>query len=169
MTEIIGVTGWKNSGKTTLVAALVREFTKNGLRVSTVKHAHHNIQLDHQGTDSFKHRAAGAMEVALVSDTRWALMHEVPSAGAAPTLDTILAKLAPCDLVLVEGYKTSRYPKIECIREQDASKEALWKSNKSIAAIATDAPVKDCGLPQFELDDVSGIAEFITQISGLRM
>ena len=104
MSRLFGIVGWKNSGKTTLVSSLVREFTNRGLTVSTIKHAHHNFQIDSERTASFSHRAAGAHEVALVSKDRWALMHENKSASEEPSLDSMVAKMAPCDLILVEGY-----------------------------------------------------------------
>lgn len=167
MSKVFGVTGWKNSGKTTLVSALVAEFTRRGLTISTVKHAHESFDIDHAGTDSHSHRKAGAQEVALVSNSRWALMHEIKSQGAAPSLNQILSKLAPCDLVLVEGFKNSPIPKIECIREQSQSQSPLWVENDSILAVATDRPDEVDQRPSFDLSDIDAIADFIAQISGL--
>lgn len=168
MNTVFGISGWKNSGKTTLVAALVTEFSKRGYRVSTIKHAHDGFDIDHEGTDSFAHRKAGAHEVTLVSSKRWAIMHEVESSGAAPTLDRMLAKMAPCDLVIVEGFKNSSISKIECIREESkGQEEPIWKSNQSVIAIASDVRHTDCELPQFVLEDVPSIADYIAQISGL--
>ena len=106
---VFGITGWKNSGKTTLTERLVAEFTRRGFRVSTVKHAHHDFDIDREGADSYRHRLAGAAEVAIVSGRRWALMHELRGEDE-PKLDEILARLAPCDLVLVEGYKREVAP-----------------------------------------------------------
>ena len=111
-TPVFGITGWKNSGKTTLVVRLVEEFTARGFRVSTVKHAHHAFDIDREGTDSHRHRVAGASEVALVSGRRWALMHELRD-DDEPALGEILARLSPCDLVLIEGYKREAHAKIE--------------------------------------------------------
>ena len=110
--KIIGVAGFKNAGKTTLVERLVRHLTERGYRVSTVKHAHHSFDIDHEGRDSFRHRAAGASEVAVVSASRWAIIHESRD-EAEPPLADILAKLAPCDLVIIEGYKRDDHDKIE--------------------------------------------------------
>ena len=107
---VFGITGWKNSGKTTLTERLVAEFTRRGFRVSTVKHAHHDFDIDREGADSYRHRLAGAAEVAIVSGRRWALMHELRGEDE-PKLDEILARLAPCDLVLVEGYKREATPR----------------------------------------------------------
>ena len=99
--KVFGISGWKNSGKTSLVERLVTEFTERGLRVSTLKHAHHEFDIDHEGRDSYRHREAGAQEVLISSDNRWALMHELKGASS-PTLLDLLSKLAPCDLVIVD-------------------------------------------------------------------
>src|SRR5262249_46844217 len=107
--RVFGVVGWKDSGKTTLVERLVAEFVRRGWRVATVKHVHHDVDLDRPGTDSFRHRAAGASEVALVGGLRYAILHE----GGEPTLAEVLERLAPCDLALVEGYKREPHAKIE--------------------------------------------------------
>lgn len=167
MSKVFGITGWKNSGKTTMVASLVAEFTKRGLQVSTVKHAHDSFSIDHEGTDSHEHRKAGAQEVALVSSKRWALMHEVSSGGAVPSLETMLKKLAPCDLVLVEGYKNSDIPKIECIRVASAKEDPIWRGNDSVIAVATDERDPNCDKHQFDLGDIDGIADYIAQIMGM--
>ena len=167
--RLYGVVGWKNSGKTTLVASLVAEFTKRGLRVSTIKHAHHNFAFDKEGTDSFKHRAAGAHEVALVSSKRWAIIHENATESEDPSMENMVSKLAPCDLVLVEGYKSSHIQKIEAIRHGFQSETPLWKTHQGIVGVASDVHIDDCDKPQFELDDVAGIADFIIQISGIRV
>ena len=110
-----GITGRKNAGKTTLMVRLVRALSERGHRVATVKHAHHGLEVDREGTDSWKHRDAGAAEVAVVGGRRWAIMHELRGASE-PTLDEIVARLSPCDLVLVEGYKREPHPKLELRR-----------------------------------------------------
>jgi molybdopterin-guanine dinucleotide biosynthesis protein B len=158
--HIFGVTGWKNSGKTTMVAALVSEFCVRGLKVSTVKHAHHSFDIDHEGTDSWKHRKAGAGEVALVSKNRWALMHELIDEDEPP-LTTILEKLAPCDIVLIEGFKREGHPKIELIRKEAAKDAPLWPDDESIKAVISATPHNECKLPCFHPDAVSEIANFI--------
>jgi len=165
--DLFGVTGWKDSGKTTLIVALVEEFIRRGVTVSTVKHAHDGFEIDREGSDSARHRKAGAYETAIVSNTRFALMHQQRAGGAAPTLEQILSKLAPCQLVLVEGFKSHPLPKIECIRGETARQEPVWKTNKNVVAVATDAPKPDCRLPQFDLDDVAAIADYIGQKIGL--
>lgn len=164
--RVFGITGWKNSGKTTLTEKLVGELTQRGWKVSTVKHAHHDFDIDKEGTDSFRHRAAGAMEVAVVSGRRWALMHELRG-ESEPSLDAILARLAPCDLVLVEGYKRERHRKIETRRLEAKEKTSLSTSDPNIVAVAADHPVIGEALPVFGLDDIEAIADFIEGVTGL--
>ena len=156
--RVFGVVGWKNSGKTTLVERLVAEFARRGWRIATVKHAHHDADIDQPGTDSFRHRAAGATEVALVGGHRYAIMREQEE----PTLAEVLARLAPADLVLIEGYKRERHPKIE-VRSGDGGAGAppMAPKDPSILAIAADQPTADQRLPCFRRDDVAGIADFI--------
>lgn len=174
MTPIFGVTGWKNSGKTTLTTRLIAEFARRGYRVSSIKHAHHTFDIDVPGTDSFRHREAGATEVAIVSASRWALMHELrpnDTADREPSLDEIVARLAPADLILVEGYKRERHPKIECRRQQSHDKGPLAPTDPMIVAIATDNTADHAGgtgdLPRFDLDAVAEIADFIAAYHAL--
>ncbi|WP_417667054.1 molybdopterin-guanine dinucleotide biosynthesis protein B [Roseibium sp.] len=164
---VFGVTGWKNSGKTLLVVRLVEEFTRRGLKVSTVKHAHHHFDIDKEGTDSYRHRQAGAGEVALVSGRRWALMHELRE-EEEPPLDAILERLAPCDLVIIEGYKREGHPKIEARRLESRNRGPLSAEDPAIMAIAADHPISNETLPVFELDDIPAIADFITEATGLK-
>lgn len=159
-TPVFGITGWKNSGKTTLTARLVSELTARGLRIATVKHAHHNFDIDHEGTDSYRHRAAGAREVAIVSGRRWALTHELDDEDE-PKLKDILARLSPADLVLVEGYKAESHPKIEARRMQARSQEPLAAHDPNIMAIAADYEIAGSPLPVFAIDDITAIADFI--------
>ena len=164
--RVFGVTGWKNSGKTTLTERLVAELVRRGWRVSTVKHAHHEFDIDKQGTDSFRHRQAGAGEVAIVSANRWALMHELRD-EAEPALATILERLAACDIVIVEGYKREPHLKIEVRRREARSQEPLAPGDPAIVAIAADVPQPGESLPVFDLDDVAAIADFVERSSGL--
>ena len=163
--RVFGITGWKNSGKTTLTERLVAELTRRGWKVSTVKHAHHAFDVDKQGADSFRHRQAGASEVAVVSGRRWALMHELRGEDE-PTLEMVLGRLAPCDLVLVEGYKRESHSKIETRRTDARNATALSASDPAITAIAADHAV-DSALPVFGLDDIDVIADFIEKATGL--
>ncbi|SHL69337.1 molybdopterin-guanine dinucleotide biosynthesis protein B [Roseibium suaedae] len=158
--KVFGVTGWKNSGKTTLLTRLVSEFTRRGLRVSTIKHAHHAFDIDHEGTDSFRHREAGAGEVAIVSGTRWALMHELRN-EEEPSLEDVLTRLAPCDLVLIEGYKREGHPKLEVRRLEARERGPLSDTDPAILAIAADHDISDDRLPSFRIDDIPAIADFI--------
>ncbi|WP_312797570.1 molybdopterin-guanine dinucleotide biosynthesis protein B [Tianweitania sp.] len=164
--RVFGITGWKNSGKTTLTERLVTELTGRGYTVSTIKHAHHDFDIDVPGTDSFRHRAAGASEVAIVSSHRWALMHEARG-DAEPTLPEILARLSPCDLVLVEGYKREDHLKIEARRKNTATRAPLSENDPKIVALAADHPVDGSTLPVFDLDDIPTIADFIVETLSL--
>jgi molybdopterin-guanine dinucleotide biosynthesis protein B len=161
--KIFGIAGWKNSGKTGLAVRLVTELTARGFLVSTIKHAHHDFDIDKVGADSFRHRQAGAHEVTIVSGTRFAIMHELRGAPE-PTLPEVLARLAPCDIVLIEGYKREPVPKIEARRLEAKSREPLAPTDPHIAAIAADHPVEDNRLPVFDLDDTLALADFILDI-----
>lgn len=164
--KVFGVTGWKNSGKTTLIVALVAEFTRRGLRVSTVKHAHHEFDIDVPGKDSHRHRSAGASEVLVVSDARWALMHELRGAST-PDLGELLNLLAPCDLVLVEGFKRDAHRKLE-VTQRRGPDPLIADTDPSVIAIATNHPELVKGHRTFGLNDVSTIADFIAEICDLQ-
>jgi molybdopterin-guanine dinucleotide biosynthesis adapter protein len=157
---IIGVAGWKNSGKTTLTCRLVEEFTRRGLRVATIKHAHHAFNIDDGPTDSARHRRAGAGQVAIVSAARVAVISEL-AGQPEPALAEIIARLTPCDLIIVEGYKRAGIPKIEARRAAQADKRPLAADDPWVVAIAADHDLADRGLPVFELDDIAGLADFI--------
>lgn len=165
MNKVIGVAGFKNAGKTTLVEKLVSELTRRGYRISTVKHAHHSFDIDHEGRDSFRHRKAGASEVAVVSRHRWAIIHESRD-DAEPTLAEILGKLAPCDLVIVEGYKRDTHDKIE-VRNLALANPELAGEDPTVVAIAANGPVPGAPVPLFDRDDVSALAGFIERHMGL--
>jgi molybdopterin-guanine dinucleotide biosynthesis protein B len=164
---VIGIAGWKKSGKTTLVVRLIEEFTRRGLKVASVKHAHHNFQIDDAETDSARHRRAGAAQVAVVSAKRWALIGELGSAPE-PDLAEVLAWLGPCDLVIVEGYKSAAIPKIEARRSAASSRETLADGDPNVIAIAADHAADGCGLPVFSLDDIAAITDFIATSIGLQ-
>jgi len=166
MRRVFGITGWKNSGKTTLTEKLVSELVRRGWTVSTVKHAHHDFDIDKPGADSFRHREAGATEVAIVSGRRWALMHELRGEDE-PKLDDILARLTPCDIVLVEGYKREAHKKIEARRLEAKDRTPLSANDSNIVAIAADHAVEGETLPVFDLDDTKSIADFIERSTGL--
>ncbi|MBT1154952.1 molybdopterin-guanine dinucleotide biosynthesis protein B [Aminobacter anthyllidis] len=164
--RVFGITGWKNSGKTTLTERLVTELVGRGWRVSTIKHAHHDFDIDKPGADSFRHRQAGATEVAIVSGRRWALMHELRNENE-PTLDEVLARIAPCDLVLVEGYKREHHLKIEARRLEAKDRSPLTSNDPSIVAIASDHAVEGEQVPVFGIDDIKAIADFVEARTGL--
>lgn len=156
---VLGIAGWKNSGKTTLTSALVAELTRRGLTISTIKHAHHDADVDHEGTDSFVHRKSGAKEVALVTARRWALMHELRE-EPEPALAEVLRRLAPVDLVIVEGFKHEAIPKIEVRRQSGAPGDAL-DYDPNVIAIAADFELPQGRLPLFDLDAIGPIADLV--------
>ena len=164
--RIFGITGWKNAGKTRMVAGLVAEFTRLGLKVSTVKHAHHSFDIDREGSDSWQHRKAGAAEVALVSSRRWALMHELQD-EREPPLDEILARLSPCDLVLVEGFKREGHAKLEVVRRETLKDKPLWPDDPSIVLVVSADDQPGCDRPVLDPDDCPASARFIAARLGI--
>ena len=165
--RMIGITGWKNSGKTTLVSRLVAEFSRRGLKVSAIKHAHNHFDIDHKGRDSYQMREAGAHQVALVSQRRWALMTELRG-EKPPTLMQTLGTLDPCDLVIIEGYKQEPHKKIEVRGEGAVNQKLLAPDDASIIAVATQSGKARDDLPCFDRDDVAKIADFISDYCDLQ-
>ncbi|WP_397543053.1 molybdopterin-guanine dinucleotide biosynthesis protein B [Roseovarius salis] len=161
---VFGVVGWKNAGKTGLMERLVAEISGRGLTVSTIKHAHHAVDVDQPGTDSHRHRAAGATEVVLASARRFAIMHELRGAPE-PDLDALLARLAPVDLVLVEGYKRHAHPKVEAYRAA-AGHDLIAPGDPTVRAVASDGAL-NIDRPVFDLGDTRAIADFILAEVGL--
>ncbi len=162
--KVFGFAGFSGSGKTTLIEQLIPRFTRRGLGVSLIKHAHHTFDVDQPGKDSHRHRQAGATEVLVTSSRRWVLMHELRG-GAEPTFDEQLKHLSPCDLLLVEGFKHAPIPKLEVWRA--ATGEALLHPNdRHIVAVASDQKI-DTPLPLLDLNDVDGIAGFIVRHLGM--
>ncbi|MEO0357594.1 MAG: molybdopterin-guanine dinucleotide biosynthesis protein B [Pseudomonadota bacterium] len=162
--KVFGVTGWKNAGKTGLMERLVADIAARGFSVSTLKHAHHNFDVDQPGRDSFRHRAAGAQQVLLSSGKRWALMTELRD-DVEPTLDALLTQMTPVDLILIEGWKREPHPKIEAWRK-DAENPLIAPGDPTIVAVASDT-VLDTDRVQFDLDDTGAIADFILGQVGL--
>ena len=156
--------GWKNSGKTGLVERLVADITARGFTVSTIKHAHHDVDLDQPGKDTWRHRQAGAQEVVMASAHRYAILHE--TRGAEPGLGDLLARLAPVDLVLVEGYKRDSHPKIEVLRAA-TGQPLIQPGDPTVSAVASDAGLAGLGVPHFDLDDTAAIADFVLAQCGL--
>jgi molybdopterin-guanine dinucleotide biosynthesis protein B len=157
--RVIGLAGWSGSGKTTLVTKVIPVLVGRGLKVATVKHAHHEFDLDKPGKDSWLHREAGASEVAVASSRRWALIHELRD-EPEPSLVEILNKLSPADLVIVEGFKRHVHPKLEVYRPS-VGKPLLHPEDDCIVAIATDQPLPQAPLPVLMLDDIEAIANVL--------
>lgn len=163
--KVFGIVGWKNSGKTGLVERLVACFTARGFVVSTLKHAHHEFDIDQPGRDSFRHRTAGASQVLLASSKRWALMSELRD-NDEPSMQDLLSHMRPVDLVLVEGYKSEDIPKLECHRTE-TQKELLSASDPAFLAVASDANPKGLSQPIFDLNNTDAIADFIAYHVGM--
>lgn len=158
--KTFGFAGWSGSGKTTLIEKLIPIFVKGGLRVSLIKHAHHSFDVDHPGKDSYRHRQAGSMEVLVTSSRRWVLMHELRGAPE-PSFEDQVKHLAPCDLLIVEGFKHAPIPKLEVWRAEPG--EALLHPNDPhIVAVASDVKVAT-RLPLLDLNDAPAIAEFVVR------
>lgn len=162
--RIFGLAGWSGSGKTTLMTALIPEFVGRGITVSTIKHAHHAFDVDQPGKDSWRHRQAGASEVMVVSERRWALMHELRGAPE-PGLDELMPRVTPVDLLLVEGFKHHRHPKIEIYRPS-LGKPPLHPDDPYVVAVASDEELPGLALPWLPLGDPAAIADFILQYDG---
>ena len=156
--KIFGFAGWSGSGKTTLIEQVIPRFVRAGLKVSLIKHAHHRFDVDHPGKDSYRLREAGCGEVLVTSGQRWALMHEMRDEPEA-TLEQQIARMSPCDLLLIEGYKYYPLPKLEIYREANG-KQPLYPGDEHIVALATDTPLES-RLPQFGLEDYDTIAAFV--------
>jgi len=157
--RVFGLAGWSGSGKTTLLTALIPELVSRGITVSTLKHAHHAFDVDQPGKDSWRHRQAGAREVMISSQNRWALMHELRGA-AEPTFEELVRRMSPVDLLLVEGFKHHPHPKIEVYRPS-LGKPLLHPEDPSVVAIASDEMMPGLSLPWLPRSDISAVATFI--------
>ena len=162
--KIFGFAGYSGSGKTTLIEQLIPLFTARGLTVSLIKHAHHTFDVDQPGKDSYRHRKAGCTEVLVTSSRRWALVHELRGAPE-PQLSEQVKRISGCDLLLVEGYKRERIPKLEVYRAQ-IGEPLIHPHDENIVAIATDSRL-DTKLPQFDLNQADPIADFVLRHVGL--
>jgi len=162
--KIFGMIGWSGSGKTTLIIQLIPELTKRGYSVSSMKHTHHNFDIDKPGKDSFEHRVAGAKQVLITGTKRWALLNENREQDEA-TIEQLLERMDPVDLVLIEGFKKYPHPKIEVYRPS-VERPLLALEDKSVVAIATDEDVH-CGVPVIDLNDVKAVADFVIKFCGL--
>jgi molybdopterin-guanine dinucleotide biosynthesis adapter protein len=159
--KVLGIVGWSGSGKTTLITKLIPLLASRGLRVATLKHAHHAFDVDQPGKDSYEHRKAGASEVIVSSSRRWVQMHEVGD-GAEATLAELLGRLSPCDVVLIEGFKTEGHPKMEVYRRANA-KDPLHPTDGRIVAIASDSAFPDARVPVVDLNDTEAVADLVCE------
>ena len=157
--KVFGMVGWSGSGKTTLLKLLLPELIGRGYRVSTMKHTHHNVDLDQPGKDSYEHRMAGAQEVLITSSTRWAIMHELRDAPE-PDMDDLIKRMTPVDLLLIEGFKRHRHDKMEISRGA-TGKPLICKDDPSIVAISSDQPLDGLEIPLIDLNDTAAVADFI--------
>lgn len=163
--KVFGLAGWSGSGKTTLACKLIPELISRGVTLSTLKHAHHNFDVDKPGKDSYEHRQAGATEVMISSGNRWALMHELRGAPE-PTVEELIACLSPVDLLLIEGFKKESHPKLE-IHRPSVGKPLLCREDPHIVAVASDEALDGLELPRLDLNDVAAIADFVLAHCGL--
>jgi molybdopterin-guanine dinucleotide biosynthesis protein B len=161
MQNVLSLIGWSGSGKTTLLVALLPLFAAKGLHVSTVKHAHHTVDPDQPGKDSYRHRRAGATEVMLATRDRFVLFHEHRGAEE-PDLAELISRMTPVDLILAEGFKNAVVPKLE-VHRPVLGKAPLWRDHQDVIAVATDAALPDCPLIVLNLDDPATIAQFIME------
>jgi molybdopterin-guanine dinucleotide biosynthesis adapter protein len=162
--RVLGIVGWSGSGKTTLIEALLPVLRARGLMVSTVKHTHHGFDMDRPGKDTHRHREAGAHEVLVASSQRWALLHEV--VGQEPSLPELLARMQPVDVVLVEGFKTHPFPKLE-VHRPALHKPPIWLTHPDVAAVAADAPLQTCDRTLLPLNDSAVIVAWLVQFLAL--
>jgi molybdopterin-guanine dinucleotide biosynthesis protein B len=164
---LIGIVGWKNSGKTTLIEHLVAALTQRGLKVATVKHTHHELRARDGATDGERHAQAGAIQTAVIAPSQWELAGELQRTPA-PALDDIAQQLGPADIVLVEGFKSAAIPKIEVRRLASRTHDPLPAGDPRVIAIAADHAVEAATVPVFALDDIEAIAAFIVASTGLK-
>ena len=163
--KVFGLAGWSGSGKTTLMTRLIPEIAARGITVSTMKHAHHNFEMDQEGKDSFEHRRAGATEVLITSARRWALMHEL-RADPEPPMAELIARMTPVDLLLIEGFKRADHEKLE-VHRPAVGKPLLCAADPQIVAVASDAPLAGLAVPRIDLNDIPAIADFVLTRCGL--
>ena len=164
--KVMGIVGWSGSGKTSLLIEVLPILKAQGLKVSTMKHAHHRFDVDNPGKDSFRHREAGASEVLVVTSSRWVLMHESRE-EPEPSIESLIERMTPVDLVLIEGFKTHHHAKLEIHRESEG-KPLLCPDDPEIVAVASDCPLPGLKVPRLDLNDPSAIADFILIQTGFK-
>ena len=160
-TKVLGLVGWSGCGKTLLLTRLIPELVGRGLKIVTLKHAHHSFDTDVPGKDSYEHRKAGASEVIVSSPRRWAQVHEIGT-GAEATLAQLLRRVSACDLVLIEGYKTQRHPKMEVFREA-LNRQPLHPQDERVVAVASDRSFPAAGVPVVDLNDIRAVADLVVK------
>ena len=164
--KIIGVVGWKDTGKTTLIEKVINEFNKRDLAVSTIKHSHHNFSVDQQGTDSFRHFNAGAKETILASDTKWIKFSRQISEHES-NLNYLITQIVPVDIVIVEGFKISGHKKVEVVNSM-SERKPLYETDQTICGLIFNKhKIQNAVLPQFERDNVTEICDFIESTLGV--
>jgi molybdopterin-guanine dinucleotide biosynthesis protein B len=161
--KVIGLAGWSGAGKTTLLTGVIPHFLASGVRVSVIKHAHHEFDVDIPGKDSWVHRQSGATEVLVSSTRRWALMHELRGASE-PLLPELLARMSPVDLVIIEGFKSGPHRKIEVHRLANG-KAMLFPDDPAIVGLATDVAAVETALPRAHLDDIPAVAAMMQRFA----
>lgn len=162
--KVFGLVGWSGSGKTELLVKLLPELKRRGFKVSTMKHTHHNFDMDKPGKDSFRHREAGAEEVMVASGRRWALVHELRE-DPEPDMDTLIEQMTPVDLLLIEGFKRNNHAKMEVSRVE-TGKPLIATDDDTIVAVACDMEIEGLTVPLLDLDDVTAVADFIVKYTG---
>lgn len=164
--KVFGIMGWSGSGKTELVIRLIPEFVRRGIGVSTMKHTHHNFDMDKPGKDSFRHREAGAKEVMVASSARWALLHELTD-EPEEDMEDLIERMTPVDLLLIEGFKSHRHPKLE-VHRPELGKPLIAADDDSIMAVASDvSEIDGTAVPVLDLDNIEAIADFIADFTGV--
>lgn len=164
--KVLGIVGWSGSGKTSLLVEVLPILKEHGLKVSTMKHAHHRFDVDKPGKDSFRHREAGASEVLVVTSSRWVLMHESRE-EPEPSIESLIERMTPVDLLLIEGFKTHHHPKLEIHRDSEG-KPLICPEDPEIVAVASDIPLPGLKIPRLDLNDPVAIADFILAYTGLK-
>ena len=164
--KVMGIVGWSGSGNTSLLVELLPIITLKEISVSTMKHAHHRFDVDKPGKDSFRHREAGASEVLVVTSSRWVLMHESRE-EPEPSIESLIERMTPVDLLLIEGFKTHHHPKLEIHRDSEG-KPLLCPEDPEIVAVASDIPLPGLKIPRLDLNDPVAIADFILAYTGLK-
>ena len=158
--KIVGIVGWKNSGKTHIAQKIISNLNSRNIKVASIKHAHHNFDIDHPETDSYLHRKSGSQEVIISSSKRWAKISELQN-RQEKKLNDLIKELEKPDIVIVEGYKNENHPKIEIIRDFEDTSKFLFKKIKNVIAIISDKKISNFDNIQFKKNQINEIVDFI--------